>query len=41
MGEVALPVLIGTSMIVVGVALGVYVAIKAISRNRKGSDPLG
>ena len=41
MSELPLPVLIGASMIVVGVALGVYVAVKAVSRNRKGNDPLG
>lgn len=40
MNGLPLPVLIGASMIVLGVALGVYVAIQAISRNRKGNDPL-
>lgn len=40
MSELPLPVLIGASMIVVGVALGVYVAIQAVSRNRRGNDPL-
>jgi uncharacterized protein YneF (UPF0154 family) len=41
MSEIPLPVIIGASMIVVGVALGIYVAVKAISHNRKGNDPLG
>ena len=41
MSELPLPVLIGASMIVIGVALGIYVAVKAISRNRRGNDPLG
>ena len=36
-----LPVVIGAAMIVVGVALGIYVAVQAISRNRHGKDPLG
>ena len=40
MSELPLPVLIGASMIVVGVALGIYVAVQAVSRNRKGKDPL-
>ena len=40
MSELPLPVLIGASMIVVGVALGIYVAVQAVSRNRKGNDPL-
>lgn len=40
MSVLPLPVLIGASMIVVGVALGVYVAIQAVSRNRRGNDPL-
>ncbi|MEY4971392.1 MAG: hypothetical protein RLZZ404_318, partial [Actinomycetota bacterium] len=31
---VPLPVIIGAAMIVLGVALGIYVAIKAVSRNR-------
>ncbi|MEY3677590.1 MAG: hypothetical protein RL351_817 [Actinomycetota bacterium] len=38
MSEIPLPVIIGASMIV---ALGIYVAVKAISHNRKGNDPLG
>ncbi|AIC47969.1 hypothetical protein [Rhodoluna lacicola] len=37
---VPLPVIIGAAMIVLGVALGIYVAIKAVSRNRDGNDPL-
>ncbi|MEY4494813.1 MAG: hypothetical protein RL570_928 [Actinomycetota bacterium] len=41
MNEVPLPVIIGAAMIVIGVALGIYVAIKAISHNRRGNDPLG
>lgn len=41
MSEIPLPVIIGASMIVVGVVLGIYVAVKAISHNRKGNDPLG
>ena len=41
MNELPLPVLIGAAMIVVGVTLGIYVAVKAISHNRKGNDPLG
>ena len=40
MNELPLPVLIGTSMILVGIVLGVYVAAKAISRNRRGNDLL-
>jgi uncharacterized protein YneF (UPF0154 family) len=40
MNELPLPVLIGSSMILVGIVLGVYVAIKAISRNRRGNDLL-
>ena len=40
MNEVPLPVLIGTSMILVGIVLGIYVAVKAISRNRRGNDLL-
>jgi uncharacterized protein YneF (UPF0154 family) len=40
MNELPLPVLIGTSMILVGIVLGVYVAIKAITRNRRGNDLL-
>ena len=40
MNELPLPVLIGTSMILVGIVLGVYVAVKAISRNRRGNDLL-
>ena len=41
MSGLPLPVLIGASMIVVGVALGIYVAVQAISRNRRGDDSLG
>jgi hypothetical protein len=41
MNGLPLPVIIGASMIVVGIALGVYVAIKAVSHNRRGNDPLG
>ena len=37
MNELPLPVLIGTSMILVGIVLGIYVAVKAISRNRRGN----
>ncbi|MBP7835732.1 MAG: hypothetical protein KAZ95_02905 [Rhodoluna sp.] len=40
MNELPLPVLIGTSMILVGIVLGIYVAVKAISRNRRGNDLL-
>jgi uncharacterized protein YneF (UPF0154 family) len=40
MNGVPLPVLIGATMIVLGVALGAYVAIKAIGRNRRGENPL-
>lgn len=40
MSGLPLPVLIGATMIVLGLALGTYVAIKAISRNRRGEDPL-
>ncbi len=40
MSELPLPVLIGTSMILVGIVLGIYVAVKAISRNRRGNDLL-
>jgi uncharacterized protein YneF (UPF0154 family) len=40
MNELPLPVLIGASMILVGIALGIYVAVKAISRNRRGNDLL-
>ena len=35
-----LPIIIGSVMIVAGLVLGIYVAIKAISRNNKGNDPL-
>ena len=41
MNEVPLPVIIGAAMIVLGVALGIYVAVKAVSSNRDGNDPLG
>lgn len=37
---VPLPVIIGAAMIVLGVVLGIYVAVKAVSRNRDGNDPL-
>ena len=40
MNALPLPVLIGASMILVGVVLGIYVAVKAISRNRRGNDLL-
>ena len=40
MNELPLPVLIGASMILVGIVLGIYVAVKAISRNRRGNDLL-
>jgi uncharacterized protein YneF (UPF0154 family) len=40
MNQMPLPVLIGSSMILVGIVLGVYVAIKAITRNRRGNDLL-
>ncbi len=40
MNQLPLPVLIGSSMILVGIVLGVYVAIKAITRNRRGNDLL-
>jgi len=38
--DLPLPVIIGVSMIVVGLALGIYVATKAISRHRHGNDSL-
>lgn len=41
MNGIPLPVIVGASMIVVGVALGIYVAVQAISRNHRGNDPLG
>jgi uncharacterized protein YneF (UPF0154 family) len=31
-------VIIGTVMIVVGVGIGIYVAVQAISRNKKDQD---
>jgi uncharacterized protein YneF (UPF0154 family) len=40
MNALPLPVLIGASMILVGIVLGIYVAVKAISRNRRGNDLL-
>ncbi len=40
MNGVPLPVIIGAAMIVLGVALGIYVAIKAVSRNCDGNEPL-
>ncbi len=40
MNGVPLPVLIGATMIILGLALGAYVAIKAITRNRRGENPL-
>jgi uncharacterized protein YneF (UPF0154 family) len=40
MNELPLPVIIGSVMIVAGLILGIYVAIKAIARNRRGNDPL-
>ncbi len=40
MNQLPLPVLIGSSMILVGIVLGIYVAIKAITRNRRGNDLL-
>jgi uncharacterized protein YneF (UPF0154 family) len=40
MNQLPLPVIIGSSMILVGIVLGVYVAIKAITRNRRGNDLL-
>jgi hypothetical protein len=40
MNELPLPVIIGSSMILVGTVLGIYVAVKAISRNRRGNDLL-
>ncbi len=40
MSEIPLPVIIGASMIILGVILGIYVAVQAITRNRKGNDPL-
>lgn len=40
MNELPLPVLIGSSMILIGIVLGVYVAVQAISRNRRGNDLL-
>ncbi|MEN9956180.1 MAG: hypothetical protein RLY34_987 [Actinomycetota bacterium] len=40
MTGVPLPVIIGATMIVLGLGLGVYVAIKAIGRSRHGDHPL-
>jgi len=40
MNQLPLPVIIGSSMILVGIVLGIYVAIKAITRNRRGNDLL-
>jgi len=40
MNELPLPVIIGSSMILVGIALGIYVAVQAITRNRRGNDML-
>ena len=40
MAQLPLTVLIGVSMILIGLILGVYVAVKAIARNRQGKDPL-
>lgn len=36
--EVPIPVIIGTVMILIGVVIGIYVAIQAIKRNKKGED---
>lgn len=41
MNEVPLPVIIGVGMILVGVILGVYVAVQAISQYRRGNNLLG
>jgi uncharacterized protein YneF (UPF0154 family) len=40
MNGLPLPVIIGSVMIVAGLILGIYVAVKAVSRNRRGNDPL-
>lgn len=40
MNGLPIPVIIGSVMILAGIALGIYVAIKAITRNRQGKDPL-
>jgi uncharacterized protein YneF (UPF0154 family) len=40
MNELPLPVIIGSSMILVGIVLGIYVAVQAIARNRRGNDLL-
>ena len=37
MNDLPLPVLIGSVMIVAGIALGIYVAIKAFTRNKRDS----
>jgi uncharacterized protein YneF (UPF0154 family) len=43
MNGLPLPVIIGSVMIVAGLVLGIYVVIKATTRNKRGSnsDPLG
>ncbi len=42
MNGLPLPVLIGAGMIVLGVALGIYVAIQAVTHKRRNdNDPLG
>lgn len=39
MSNVPLPVIIGAGMIVGGLALGIYIAVKAVSASRR-NDPL-
>jgi uncharacterized protein YneF (UPF0154 family) len=38
MSELPIPVIIGTVMIVVGTGIGIYVAVQAISRNKKDQE---
>ncbi|MEY4639585.1 MAG: hypothetical protein RLY13_583 [Actinomycetota bacterium] len=39
MTNVPLPVLIGTGMIIAGLGLGIYIAVKAVSASRH-NDPI-
>jgi uncharacterized protein YneF (UPF0154 family) len=38
MSELPIPVIIGTVMIVVGIGIGIYVAIQAIGRSKKDKE---
>jgi uncharacterized protein YneF (UPF0154 family) len=38
MSELPVPVIIGSVMILVGIGIGIYVAVQAISRNKKDRE---